>query len=194
MGNMLPSSSTHKACRCLRTGAQILVATLALAIGLIAPAAAQENEQAASEESIAPFWFVMGGGWGTPSHVGSGGAVSLNIGHRPAFQLGVSANQRFSIFRPAPITFALNSGVGMRVHAGRFSHLAFFAGPSLVGAGHYRSGSSQQYDFIGGAVGSVQAFVKPFDVLGLGIEAYGNVNPVRSYAGLRIAILIIRYK
>ncbi|NBB73199.1 MAG: hypothetical protein GVY35_05895 [Bacteroidetes bacterium] len=169
------------------------MATLVLVIGFASPAAAQENDPAASEESAAPFWFVVGGGWGTPTHVGSGGAASLNIGHRPAFQLGVSVNQRFRIFQPAPVTFALNSGVGMRVHADRFSQIAFFAGPSLVGAGHYRMGSSQQYDFTGGAVGSVQAFVKPFDALGLGLEAYGNINPVRSYAGLRISILIVRY-
>jgi hypothetical protein len=81
----------------------------------------------------------------------------------------------------------------MRVHAGRFSQVAFFVGPSLVVAEQDQSGTSQQ-KFTGGAVGSVQAFVKPFDMFGLGIEVYGNVNPVRSYAGLRVSILVVRYQ
>lgn len=161
---------------------------LVLFTGCVAPQASAQ--QTASSEESAPFWFVASIGPATPSHVGGGNAFNLHIGHRPAFRFGVSINQRFNLFGSPPETSALNSGVGMRIHSDRLSQSAFFIGPAFVVAEHLQSGSGERVSLTGGIVGSAQVFVKPLAAWGLGVEIYGNANPVRSYAGVRIGLLI----
>lgn len=147
-------------------------------------------QQTADEGAPAPFWFVASTGPATPSHVGGGGAFSVHVGHRPAFRVGVSVNQRFNLFGSPPTTTALNSGMGLRIHASRLAQSAFFAGPSLVVAEHLQAGAGERVNLAGGVVGSVQAFFKPLAAWGIGVEIYGNANPIRSYAGVRIGLLI----
>lgn len=182
--------STDRSGLCFRTRGKRRITTILLILFTGCFASHAGAQPAAEKETPTPFWFVASTGWATPSHVGGGSAFSLHVGHRPAFRFGVSINQRFSLFSSPPITGALNSGIGRRLHFGRLSQSAFFVGPAVVVAEHLQSGSGKRIHLTGGVVGSFQAFVKPLAAWGLGIELYGNVNPIRSYAGIRIGILI----
>lgn len=156
--------------------------TLLLLSALLAatPAFAQPTVGPASPERDRG-WLTLGLGASDP--YGLAAVVRANFGRERVLQVGYHAELISSILSNVALSSA-HVGVG-RSRVGRWSRTALTAGPALVWGD--RRGDR---GFVAiGAVLNGQAIFTPIPELGVGLDAYANLNTVRSSVGLAVTFV-----
>ncbi len=159
-----------------------LVPTLVLAALLCAwPVAAQPVSgagPAVAEDDRG--WFAFGLGPGRP--YGLVAVATANFGRERVVQAGFHAHTEFNLLGRSASVNAFNVGVG-RSRASRWERTALAAGPAVVWGLREAADARSRYT-TAGVVVSGQAMFTPVPELGLGVDAFVNVNPVRSGYGV----------
>ena len=160
-----------------------LVAIAALCLAAL-PLAAQPRVGLASPEKDGG-WLAFGLGLGQP--YGMAAAATANFGRTRLLQLGFHANTELNFFGRSASTNALHVGYG-RSRVSYWDRSALAAGPAVVwGLGDAADTGSR---FVtAGLVLSAQQMVTPIPELGIGLDAFVNVNPIRSGWGVALTFL-----
>lgn len=147
-------------------------------------------------------WMTFSGGT-----AGSGKAINLNTSYSFArgettYQLAGDYTGAIAFLNPPAFYSASVSGLVGRRNHGRHFLLAQYVGPSLlyhvdrddVLNAEAAYVEQERRRFSPGLAANAQFFVKPLGrfvpELGIGLEAFANLNAVRSHYGLRLALLI----
>jgi hypothetical protein len=128
-------------------------------------------------------WLTIGSGIGEKMHLSS--FISYTFIDENVYQLSINGNQEFSIMGTAKPDYIVSSSFSYgKKNNWDFGFGAFFAGPSLVLG--KRENENIKYT-IGVNIGS-QLLFTPLDELGLGFDAFCNLNFYESFYGIRIAV------
>ncbi len=127
-------------------------------------------------------WLSVGVGIGEMRHIS--GFISYTFVDENIYQISINRNEEFSIFDNNPnYVLSTNFAFGKKVEWS-FIFGGLFAGPSFVFG--KKKGENIKYTI--GINVSGQFLFSPTDVLGIGIDVFGNLNFYEPIYGLRLAI------
>ncbi len=160
-----------------------------LALGLLiaaSPVAAQTGPDlgpAAPERDRG--WFAFGFGPGHPH--GAVAVATANFGRERILQVGFHANSDLNPFGRSASTNALHVGAGLS-RVSRWDRTALALGPAVVWG--LRDAADPEDRFTtAGLVLSGQAMFTPIPEVGLGLDAFVNMNPAQSGYGVGITFV-----
>ncbi len=158
----------------------LILALLSIAV----PATAQVVVPPASPERDGG-WFTFGLGPGDP--YGTAATMTANVGRERFLQAGFHANSEFSFGGRSASTNALHVGAGL-ARVSRWDRTSISAGPAVVWG--LRDAADPDARFTtGGVVLNGQAVFTPIPELGIGLDAFVNVNPVQSGYGVALTFV-----
>ena len=132
-------------------------------------------------------WATYGFGLDAPLDLGAG--LTANFGRTHIWQVSLQTSQEFMLSGTGTNVTWLGVGRGYSA-VGRWGRLAIAGGPAVVwGKDWYRrerpEGQEREHYVTGGLTLSGQAIFTPVREVGVGLELFGNVNPVISAVGVR---------
>ncbi len=157
------------------------------------------QEQVPTDTSRYQYWFNIG-----PAIDSYSSAFNLGFNYNSSlggnyYQVGYQSISRKSKeyypgleFKEYPF-YACNIGIG-KVSVEKYLFFAYFIGPAFVwgekvGDNLDANGIRQIKEFYSAGVAlNSQIFFRPISELGIGLELYGNINPIRTLAELRLSI------
>lgn len=138
----------------------------------------------AQEKSVKDIdWLAVGFGIGEDKHISN--FISYSFVDENIYQLSVNGNQEFSIFRINDPDYVVSTtfAYGKKVEW-LFVFGGLFAGPSFV----FGKKKGEQIKYTIGVNINSQILFSPSDVLGVGIDVFGNINFYEPIYGIRLAI------
>lgn len=131
-------------------------------------------------------WFAFGLGAGEP--YGTAVVGTANFGRTRFVQVGFHASTELHLLggRSASVN-ALHLGGGLS-RVSRWDRVALAAGPAVVWGLRDATDTDSRYA-TAGVVLSGQAIFTPIPEVGLGLDAFVNVNPVRSAYGVGLTFV-----
>ena len=130
-------------------------------------------------------WFAFGFGPSIP--YGFAFAATANFGRERVLQVGAHGVGEFELFGRSEHVSTLHVGPGLS-RVDRWSRLAVAAGPAVVWG--VRDASNAESDYVtAGLVLSGQAIVTPIPELGLGLDAFAILSPIKSGVGFAVTFV-----
>lgn len=130
-------------------------------------------------------WFAFGLGPGAPYDLVL--SATANFGREHLLQIGLHSNFELAFFGRYASTNAVHVGPGLS-RVDRWSRVALAAGPAVVWGLRDASDPGSRFN-TAGVVVSGQTMFTPVPELGLGVDAFVNLNPVRSGYGLGLTFV-----
>lgn len=156
------------------------------ALLLLAVLAAPAGHAQATADPASPArdrgWTSLGVGPGTPG--GFAGALTVTLGRTHGPQAGAQAESVFCLGDRCAETTAFHVGYAAS-DVGRWHRVAVGGGPALVLA---RDVPGADLRTAVGVAANVQTMVTPVRELGLGLQVFGILSPVRPAAGVLLIV------
>ncbi len=161
------------------------VCAVLLAAGTFPASALAQGELPSRNPSQSGLWWVSAGlGLGHP--LTFQGGISLNAGRRLLYQIAYNYSMEVSLSHTRSTVNSVSAGIGHEVvNAG--IRVVAFAGPALLWGNGPPENDRRLYSSLGLVLNG-----QIITGYGLGLDLYGNVNPVMSTAGVRLVFQIGR--
>lgn len=147
---------------------------------LASPVAAQPGPASPERDR---GWFAFGPGTGHPDDLAF--VATANFGRERVVQVGFHGVTDFALGGSVANVSALHIGPGIS-RVSRWDRTALFVGPSVVWG--RRTETSGRF-VTGGVVVSGQAMFTPIREVGLGLDAFVTLNPVRPAYGAALTFV-----
>ncbi len=134
-------------------------------------------------------WLSLGIGRGFPHDISV--VASANIGRENVWQVGFSGVSDISLGGEVPSVAAVNVARGFSL-VSRWSRVSLSGGPAAVWGkqrSSFRSHDLSRFTTVG-LVGSAEFVFTPIKEVGIGFDVYGNVNPAKPVAGIRLLLVV----
>ena len=130
-------------------------------------------------------WFAFGFGPGYP--YGAVATATANFGRERIIQVGIHTNSQLNPFGGNNSVNAVHLGAGIS-RVSRWDRTALAVGPAVVWGLPDATDDDSRYT-TAGIVLTGQAMFTPIPELGLGLDAFFNLNPVQSGYGVGITFV-----